>query len=74
MGAWSAGAAVTNGIKGGLEPPGQTHASGEELHCKRCGGEMLLATTLTSHRLNLFRCLACDFYHLAKVTLHRRDL
>jgi hypothetical protein len=56
---------VTNGTKSKSEPPGQQRT--EELHCKRCGGEMLLATVLGSHRLNLFRCLACDFYDLVKV-------
>jgi GAF domain-containing protein len=38
-------------------------------HCKRCGGGMLLVTVLSREdesRLNLFRCLACDFYDLVK--------
>jgi hypothetical protein len=49
------------------EVPSQTHISiGEELRCKCCGGAMLLAAALSSHRLNLFRCLACDFYDLVK--------
>jgi hypothetical protein len=65
---------VTSGTKGGAEPPGHKHTSGQELRCKRCGGEMLSATVLGSRRLNLFRCLACDFYDLAKVTLHQSDL
>jgi hypothetical protein len=49
------------------EPPGQKHTSiAEELNCKRCGGQMLLATVLTGHGRNLFRCLVCDFYEVLK--------
>jgi DNA-directed RNA polymerase subunit RPC12/RpoP len=62
---WWRGAAVTNGTKSKPEPPGQQRT--EELRCKRCGGEMLLATVLSSQRLNLFRCHACNFYDLVKV-------
>jgi DNA-directed RNA polymerase subunit RPC12/RpoP len=63
-------AAVTSGTKSRPVPPGEKQTStGEELHCKRCGGEMLLVTVLSDGdglRPNLFRCLACDFYDLVK--------
>jgi hypothetical protein len=58
---------MTTDTKSGPEPPSQKHTSiGDGLRCKRCGGEMLLATTLSNHRLNLFRCFACDFYEMVK--------
>jgi hypothetical protein len=70
----SAGAAVTSGSKGRSGPPerGQKHTSiAEELHCKRCGEAMTLATLLSKFgeqpRFKLFRCLACDFYDLVKI-------
>jgi hypothetical protein len=58
---------MTRGTESEPEPPGQKHTSaGEELRCERCGGVMLLTAVLTRHRLNLFRCLACDFSDLIK--------
>jgi hypothetical protein len=63
------GAAAMSGAENEPEPPGQKHTSAGEVLCKKCGGGMLLATVLSSDdepRLNLFRCLACDFYDLVK--------
>jgi hypothetical protein len=65
------GTAVTSGTKSGSEPPparGQRTCIAEELHCKRCGGAMVLARVLSGHetRFNLFRCLACDRYDRVK--------
>lgn len=61
------GTTLKNSSKSEPEPPGQKHTSiAEEPNCKRCGAEMLLATVLTSHGRNLFRCLVCDFYEVLK--------
>jgi hypothetical protein len=58
---------VTSDTESEPEPPGQKRTSvGEEVRCERCGGAMLLTAVLTGHRLNLFRCLACDFSDLVK--------
>jgi DNA-directed RNA polymerase subunit M/transcription elongation factor TFIIS len=62
---------VTSGTKSKPEQPGQKHTStGEELHCKRCGEAMILATVLGEFgdkpRFKLFRCVACKFYDWVK--------
>jgi hypothetical protein len=43
---------------------GQRACIAGELHCRRCGGAMLLATVLSGEQphSHLFRCLACDYY------------
>jgi hypothetical protein len=51
------------------KPPGNPRP-GDDLHCKRCGGTMVLATVIRKFgdqpRLELFRCVVCDFYDVVK--------
>jgi DNA-directed RNA polymerase subunit M/transcription elongation factor TFIIS len=65
---------VTSGTKSGSEPPAfgpkPNSITSDELHCKRCGGEMVLATLVSKFgdqsRFKLFRCRACGFYDWIK--------
>jgi hypothetical protein len=65
---------VTGGSDSGSKPhdvaswPSVAH----ELYCKRCGTEMLFATATgksgAQAQYDLFRCVACNFYDIVKVS------
>jgi DNA-directed RNA polymerase subunit RPC12/RpoP len=56
---------VTDGTEGGPLEAESVNQKHDELRCRRCGTEMLLAAVASRGRA-LFRCIVCGSYDLVK--------